>query len=49
MPTQPHHILHLLAAGTPVEATLLTGCMAATLALLLDIGVLAELVSIGGV
>ncbi|PRW59844.1 transcription elongation factor SPT5-like protein 1 [Chlorella sorokiniana] len=33
--------------GTPVEATLLTGCMAATLALLLDIGLLAELVSIG--
>ncbi|KAI7841378.1 hypothetical protein COHA_004996 [Chlorella ohadii] len=33
--------------GTPVQATLLTGCMAATLALLLDIGVLAELVSIG--
>jgi APA family basic amino acid/polyamine antiporter len=33
--------------GTPIYATLLTGSMAAALAFVLDIGVLAELVSIG--
>ena len=33
--------------GTPAQATLLTGCLAAALALVLDIGILAELVSIG--
>ncbi|EFN50706.1 hypothetical protein CHLNCDRAFT_7483, partial [Chlorella variabilis] len=33
--------------GTPIQATLLTGAMAAALAFVLDIGVLAELVSIG--
>lgn len=33
--------------GTPIPATLLTGCLAAALALVMDIGVLAELVSVG--
>jgi APA family basic amino acid/polyamine antiporter len=33
--------------GTPIRATLLTGGLAAALALVLDIGMLAELVSIG--
>lgn len=34
--------------GTPVRATLVTGAAAAALAFILDIGILAELVSIGG-
>lgn len=34
--------------GTPVRATVVTGAAAATLAFVLDIGILAELVSIGG-
>ena len=33
--------------GTPVRATLVAGAAAAALALLVDIGVLAEMVSIG--
>lgn len=33
--------------GTPIPATLLTGGLAAALALVADIGVLAELVSVG--
>ena len=35
--------------GTPIQATVVTGALAAALAFILDIGILAELVSIGEV